>query len=120
MAKSIDLGMKYDNTPETMPSKDSAEKVHFPSLYVDSKEDLSQLPDEGTMTVKFCVRSRSKTENEDGAKHSITIDVKSIEGFEGDEEDSDNGNSGDNREADLDKMAAEEMESRKSKTEEQE
>jgi hypothetical protein len=117
--KSIDLGMKYD-MPEVAPSKDSAEKVHFPSLYVDSKEDLSQLPDEGTMTVKYCIRSRSKTENEDGAKHSITIDVKSIESFEGDEDDSDNGNTSDDREASLDKMAEEEMESRKSKTEEQE
>lgn len=105
--------------PEAAPSKDIAEKVHFPSLYVDSKEDLSELPDEGTMTVKFKVRSRSKTENEDGAKHSITIDVLSIESFEGDE-DSDNGNATDSREANLDKLANEEMESRKSKTEEQE
>lgn len=113
MAKSIDLGMKYD-MPEAAPSKDNAEKVHFPSLYVDSKEDLSQLPEEGTMTVKYCVRSRSKTENEDGAKHSITIDVKSIESFEG-EEDSDNGNASDNRESNLDKLAEEEMESQKSK-----
>lgn len=119
MSKAIDLGMKM-SMPEPSSVSDSAEKVHFPSLYVDSKEDLSQLPDEGTMTIKYSVRSRSKPgpSNPDG-NHSITIDVTSIESFEGEDE-SDNGNVSDDREANLDKLADEEMESRKSKTEEQE
>ena len=114
MSKSIDLGMKYDS-PEVAPAKDNAEKVHFPSLYVDSEEDLSQLPDEGTMTICYKVRNRSKNENQDGdVKHSITIDVTSIESFEAEDDEDGNGNSGDSGEANLDKLAEEEMASRKS------
>jgi len=119
MAKSIDLGMKMPE-PSVTPAQDAPEKVHFPSLYVDSDEDLSELPDSGTMTIQYSVRSRSKTENDDGARHSITIDVTKIVDFDGDAENDANGNSSDDGEANLDKLAEEEMESRKSKTEEQE
>jgi len=112
MSDQIDLGMKY---PKPTSPENPGEQVHFPSLYVDSDEDLSQLPDEGTMTIAFSVRSRSKTETQDGARHSITIDVTKILDFQADEGAESNGNAGDDREANLDKMAEEEMESQKSK-----
>lgn len=103
--KPIDLGKKWDGPmalPEA-PGKDEESKVHYPCLYVDTKEgsDLADLPDEGTMTVRYKIVSRTLSEREGKKSASLSIDVQKILDVEGEKSKSDDKSAGE----ELDKLA---------------
>ena len=83
MNESIDLGRKSEyGEPCCMPSKDS-DKVYYPEFNYSGDKELD-LPDEGTMTIKFRV-SRESEDKKEGRYH-CTVEVISIENVEGGEE----------------------------------
>jgi len=81
MKINVDLGQKGPDSPMLASSKPSDEP-YYPSFHYDGDEPLN-LPKEGTMVVKYIVRSETES-NRDGKDHySCTIDVKSIVSAEG-------------------------------------
>ncbi len=78
----IDLGRKMSEGPMAVESPKSDEK-HYPSLYLDWENDYD-LPDSGTMTVKFKKVSENKSKNRDGKKSfSVTLEVMEITDVKG-------------------------------------
>jgi hypothetical protein len=82
--KEIDLGREMsmpEQPAQTSDPEDKGEKsVSYPCLYVElNGTDLSELPESGTMTVKFKVGSRTESTDRDGEKHnSLSIDILKI------------------------------------------
>lgn len=71
-----------DSMPSVAVTSDSSEK-HYPSLYLDwdSKYDL---PDSGTMVIKFNKTSESNSKGKDKKPHqSVTLEITSIESVKG-------------------------------------
>lgn len=66
--------------PEVSTKSDRKEK-YYPSLYLtwDSEYDL---PDSGTMTVKFEKKSESTTKRDGDKSQSVELEIKSIESVE--------------------------------------
>lgn len=81
-----------------MPTKVDEDAVHYPSLYIDSEGKLD-IPEEGTMTIKFKKVSSSTNKPREGKEqHSCTIDVmeiSDIKGGKGKSKDKDEESSGD-------------------------
>lgn len=77
MSKTIDLGQPSDLLPMGLPpTKKSAPKMFYPSVYINGDEDLLSLPDSGTMTVSFKVLSRTaRSKPGEDAKGSIEIEL---------------------------------------------
>lgn len=77
----IDLGRSMKEMSEPMcPSKD---EPHYPSLYLEWDSDYD-LPDSGTMTVKFKKVSESNSKDRDGKKRqNVSLDIMSIESVKG-------------------------------------
>ena len=101
---SIDLAQKSSGpeTPCCAPSQTS-DSVHYPSLYIDLKGDaLKNLPDEGTMVIRYKVCSRNSSERDGRKTSGVSIDVKEIIDATGSKE------KGKSREDELDALAAEE------------
>jgi hypothetical protein len=108
MAKNIDLGMKMSE-PLAVPESPKTDKMSYPSLYIDSDKALPDIPDEGTMTVEYKVRGRSKNQSSDGSeRHSLTLDVTKILDCCGDDGEESINDEDQDREAQLDKLAEEE------------
>jgi len=78
----IDLGRSMkDSMPEMAmsPSKDK----HYPSLYLDWDSDY-ELPESGTMVIKFEKVSESNSKGKNSKPHqSVTLEIKSIESVKG-------------------------------------
>ncbi len=72
------LGMKSGG-PCCAPSPSSSDdsKEYFPSLYIDSTEELD-LPDEGTAVIRFKKTSSSETKDSHGERYTCTLEVRSI------------------------------------------
>lgn len=104
--KAIDLGRKSPEVATVKASKSKPQK-HYPSLYIEHDgKHLANLPDSGTMTVRHRVTKRSvETDAKGNERHCLHCEIQSIEGAEGDPGE---GDPGEDREADLDKIAAEE------------
>lgn len=69
------------------PSQPSSERKSYPCLYIDGGSELKDLPDSGTMTVRFSITNRSTNENvkNDEVKRSITVEVQEILDVDADE-----------------------------------
>lgn len=81
MKTSCDLGQNSQSSPCCAPSSGPSEK-YYPTLYIsDIPSGDLDLPDAGTMTIRF--RIRSETENKKSEKCSYEIEVLSIESVEG-------------------------------------
>lgn len=84
MKTPVDLGIDYDSCGccvPVSPGQKKGEKV-YPTLHIDSlPEDALELPDEGTMTVKF--RVSRETEDKKAGKCSYAIDILSVESVDG-------------------------------------
>lgn len=81
LAKKIDLGDHFEGP--TCAPLDSNPRVNYPTLYVSGKKESVELPDKGTATIQYRIRNRSMTKyGEDEAKHSVDIEVQSIEPHE--------------------------------------
>lgn len=106
----INLGMKMSDAmgPSMMATPES--KEHFPTLHLEWEKEYP-LPDSGTLTVKFNKTGETKSTHNGKTRHSLTLEIKSIEsaseGDDDDEEDDEpkakNESTGDR----LDKMAKE-------------
>jgi hypothetical protein len=76
----IDLGEKYDEKYEIeMPERG---EMHYPSLYFDSKEELKNLPDEGTAIIKFKKRMQKETttkvDGKETKKYCVELEIHGI------------------------------------------
>lgn len=79
----IDLGRKWgDIMSVTEVDKNS---VDYPTLHIPDVDDkrLAEMPDSGTLTIHYKIRSRTHNEHKekDGKKHtcSVTMDVTHID-----------------------------------------
>jgi len=82
MDKSISLAQDYGKGEINMVSSPSP-KPSYPSFHYSGSEDLD-LPTEGTMTVKYRVRSETCSTDSDGQEHyECSIEVQSIEKVKG-------------------------------------
>jgi hypothetical protein len=79
---SIDLSR---SSGQCEPS-DCPPNKYYPSFHYDGPKELD-LPEEGTMTVKFKRTGRSESERDGKVNYSCSIDVLSIESVEGEEDD---------------------------------
>ena len=69
--------------PMSMPEKASEGEKHYLSLYLDWESDYD-LPDSGTITVKFRKVSENKSKNRDGKKSfSVSLDILEITAVSG-------------------------------------
>lgn len=104
MKTPINLGQKYSD-PCCAPLCDKASseppKEHYPSVYL-SGEEAYDLPESGTMTVRFKRVSRSETEREGKERHEVTLDLLEITSVKSDKKSEDS----DSPEAALDKLRA--------------
>lgn len=79
----------------TEPMKMDSDEMHYPSLYIDSDKKLD-IPDEGTMTIKFKKVGSSTNKPRNGKEsHSCTVDVLEISNIKGGKSESKNEDSGD-------------------------
>lgn len=84
MSDSISLAQSYGDE-SAIPSSISREPS-YPSFHYSGTEDLD-LPDEGTMTIKYRVRSETHATDKSGQKHyECSIEVQSIEKVKGEAE----------------------------------
>jgi hypothetical protein len=78
----IDLGRKFGDMISVELDKD---EKHFPTLHLDDVDDkrLAEMPDTGTLTIHYKIRSRTHNERKEKGekKHtcSVTMDVTSID-----------------------------------------
>jgi hypothetical protein len=88
-----------------MATKSSDEK-YYPSFHYEGDKELD-VPEEGTMTIRFKRTGRSESEHDDKVRYSCSIDVLSIESVEGqNDEDDSPAKSYDDASVALDKIAA--------------
>lgn len=74
----IDLGRTMEGSPDG--------EQHFPSLFLEW-DDKYDLPESGTMTVKFKRRSEKNEKTRDGKqRQSVELDITQIENVEANEE----------------------------------
>lgn len=75
----IDLGKKMDSTmPKSVSSKKNKNEKYYPSLYLDW-DDKYDLPDSGTMTVKFRKTSETNTTRSgEKSRQSVSLDILEI------------------------------------------
>jgi len=81
----IDLGKSYGK-PEmaTMPAPTSpSEDKHYPCLYLDWDEKY-ELPDSGTMTIRFRKKSETNREDDRGTHQSVELEIREIVDVEAD------------------------------------
>ncbi|HYG24438.1 MAG TPA: hypothetical protein VEH04_16795 [Verrucomicrobiae bacterium] len=106
----INLGRKWDTSLEVCApcpptaSKDKEPEVHYPSLYIDGVKDLPDFPDEGTITVRFKKVRESKETYKGKKTESCSLDIIEILDVSRDQ-----ASKGDDREAELDRLAKEEV-----------
>ena len=84
--KTIDLGRKPETCsecPAPVPSKPPTPDVYYPTLYLSNIEGLSDLPEEGTATVRFKVRSRTVSTRAGKSETSVDLDILSLSEISG-------------------------------------
>jgi hypothetical protein len=105
--KSIELSMSYGDMGPAEVSKE-----HYPSFHYEGPEKLD-IPEEGTMTVRYKKTGSSSSKNADGKeRHSCTIEVQAIEEVEGEEVEAPSHKYNDSEDA-LDKLMEEKMKNKK-------
>jgi hypothetical protein len=82
MPKPIDLGRKLNDMISI--SAMQPDEAHYPELCIsDADEQLAEMPDEGTATIRYRVRNRTHREEKNGKRKerscSLRLDVLSIE-----------------------------------------
>lgn len=82
--------MKYpidldESASETMPSQIDGPRKHYPTLHLHWNERYD-LPEDGTMTVKFHKRRETNTEGDDGDTQSVELEILTIESVKAEKE----------------------------------
>lgn len=107
--KSIDLGREMPKPePATKPEKSPKGKPekHYPSAFIEHDgKKLKHIPDEGTITFRHKVTRRAEETANGKTRHTLHLELQSIEGCEGDPGE---GDEGEDREEALDQLANEE------------
>lgn len=81
----IDLGSKPSGLELAKTS--SPKEKYYPTLHLEWSEEYP-IPDSGEMTVKFVKTGETKSTHDGKTRHSVTLEIKSIESAsEGDEDD---------------------------------
>lgn len=77
----IKLGKQYKDcgAPHGAILKGEEEGLHYPNLYIDLDEE-ADIPEEGTMTVKFKRVRKSEDERMGETKFGYELEIHSIEG----------------------------------------
>lgn len=78
-----------ENGPEKMPTSPvgiGGPRPYYPCLHLHWDEQYD-LPEDGTMTVKFHKRRETNTESDDGDSQSVELEILSIESVEAGEAD---------------------------------
>lgn len=76
MKTPIDLGRTYDEMGSpccVADSSDTKDTKHYPTFHYAGDEELG-LPDEGVMTIRFCLKRETSGKREDG-KHYYECDI---------------------------------------------
>lgn len=84
----MDLGRKIE-APEPAEVDESANEpdMSYPHLYIEGGDELKDLPDSGELTVKYVKTSHSQSVDKgEDPRHSICLEIKSIEDVESDED----------------------------------
>lgn len=77
--KSIDLGRKPDDLSCPCPvAKSEGPRVYYPSLYLEGTGELKDLPESGTLTIRFKRVSKSETEREGKKRCTVELEVREI------------------------------------------
>lgn len=102
--------MKYpinlDESSESGPSMIKESRKHYPTLHLHWKEKYD-LPEDGTMTVKFHKSRETNTESDDGDNQSVELEILSIESVKADKGDAPKKSDRDEAADALDSYAAE-------------
>jgi hypothetical protein len=101
---SIDLGRKSGCSGCPEPVSEDKDHVYYPSVYIDGGKELADIPDEGTMLVRY-KKTRTTTEEPAEGKKRTSVSLDLLEILETTEE---NSQKVDDREKALDKLAADE------------
>jgi hypothetical protein len=81
----IDLGRKWSDELEPVTVSELKDETHYPDLHIGDVEDkrLAEMPDEGEMTVRYKIKSRTHNERERKGKKchscSVTLEIRSID-----------------------------------------
>jgi hypothetical protein len=67
-----------ESSPECAPCQTSGPRKYYPTLHL-SWKDKYELPEDGTLTVKFHKRRETNTESDDGDSQSVELEILSIE-----------------------------------------
>lgn len=82
--------MKYpisldESASEARPSKIDGPRKHYPTLHLHWNERYD-LPEDGTMTVKFHKRRETNTEGDDGESQTVELEILTIESVKADKD----------------------------------
>ena len=80
---SIDLASSSYSEPCCVSSQ-SEDRKYYPNFHYEGDKELD-LPEEGTMVIKFKRTSRSESERDGKTRYSMSVDVCSIESVDGNE-----------------------------------
>jgi hypothetical protein len=81
--KSISLKREYDSEPSTLTRMDD---FSYPMLYMSFPDErLDEVPDSGTITLKFKVTSRTENVRDGECSCGLELQVLSITNIKGDE-----------------------------------
>lgn len=88
------IDLSYSNSyPEPISASKPGEKS-YPCLHIDGGSDsLCELPDEGELTLKFKVRSRTVSEVNGKKKCSVVLEAQEISEVEGEDTEADENDS---------------------------
>lgn len=74
----IDLGSKI-----SAPEQSVVDEPYYPTIHLSDSEAAENLPDEGTMTVKFKVTRREEVKDKHGERYNCCIEIRAIESIDG-------------------------------------
>lgn len=104
----IDLALpSYGQGEPCCVSSTDANRKYYPNFHYEGEKDI-ELPESGTMVVKFKRTSREESDRNGKTRYSYSVDVVGIDSINGDDADlPDNPKSKDEASSALDKIVAE-------------
>lgn len=100
------IDLDESSLSESAPSQIDGPRKHYPTLHLHWKEKYD-LPEDGTLVVKFHKRRETNTESDDGDSQSVELEILSIESVKADKSDAPRKSDRDEASEALDRYAAE-------------
>lgn len=80
LSEKLDLGSRWDDQMGgCLVSPSMSKRVSYPTLYIDNRDSRIDIPDEGAATIHYTVTNRSMSKRDGKERHSVSIDVQSIQ-----------------------------------------